>query len=197
MSRAADEFRRWTWGLPHHDVEDWSDPVLDKHLGKDHEYVAAGRLCELHFTEPGKKKQTILRLNTKQANNSLLMFDPEHRHQRLYFKLDPSFRATLKKKYLTNPKYQFMQAAKAASLVGGRHGHRSNPGTDYPKVEVMPIGVWDAVVYAIEKNGDDFSKYIHQMGEESGVKPALGLDKRGGMYVLGGNYTCPTAGITD
>ena len=197
MSRAKDEFRRWTWGLPHHDVEKWSDSVLDKHLGKDHEYVATGRLCELHFTEPGKKKQTILRLNTKQANNSLLMYDPEHRYQRLYFKLDPSFQRTLKKRYLTNPKYQFMQAAKAASLVGGRHGRKSNPGRDYPKVEVMPIGMWDAVVYAIEKKGDGFSKYIHKMGEESGVKPALGLDKNGRLYVLGGNYTCPTAGITD
>lgn len=197
MGSGEREYRRWTWGLNHHDVEKWSDKVLDKHLGKNHEYVACGRLCELHFTEPGKKKQTVLRLNTKQANNSLLMFDPSHKNQRLYFKLDPGFEKTLKKRYLDPPRYQFMQAATAASLVGGRHGHRSNPGKDYPRVEVMPLGIWDAVVYAVEKKGDGFSKYIHQMGEESGVKPALGLGNDGSLYVLGGNYTCPSAGITD
>jgi hypothetical protein len=197
MGQGAREYRRWTWGLPHHDVKEWSDKVLDKHLGKNHEYVACGRLCELHFTEPGKQKQTIIRLNTKQANNSLLMFDPDHPNQRLYFKLDPSVKKMLKKRYLTNPKYSFMQASKAASIVGGRHGRKSNPGQDYPKVEVMPIGMWDAVVYAVEKNGDGFSKYIHQMGEESGLKPALGLSHDGSLYALGGNYTCPTAGITD
>jgi len=197
MSQGAREYRRWTWGLPHHQVEPWSNQVLDKHLGKDHEYIACGRLCELHFTEPGKRKQTVLRLNRNEANNSLIMFDPQHRNQRLYFKLDPKFRAKLKKRFVANPKYSFMQAADAAAIVGGRHGRRSNPGTDYPKVEVMPFGVWDAVVYAVEKNGDGFSKYIHQMGEESGVKPALGMDRRGDVYVLGGNYTVPTAGITD
>ena len=197
MSRTAREYTRWTWGLPHHDVEKWSDPVLDKHLGKNHEYVACGRLCELYITEPGKKKQTVIRLNTKQANNSLLMFDPKHKHQRLYFKLDPSVRAMLKKRYADKGQYQYMQASKAAALVGGRHGRKSSPGKDYPKAEVMPIGMWDAVVYAVEKSGDGFSKYIHKMGEESGVKPALGVDRKGNLYVLGGNYTCPSPGITD
>lgn len=197
MSKGAREYKRWTWGLPHHDVHRWSNSVLDKHLGKNHEYVACGRLCELHFSEPGKSKQTVIRLNTKQANNSLLIYDPDHRHQRLYFKLDPSVRAMLKKRYADKAKYQYMQAADAAALVGGRHGTRSNPGKDYPKVEVMPIGMWDAVVYAVEKNGDGFSKYIHRMGEESGIKPALGVDHQGDLYALGGNYTCPSPGITD
>lgn len=197
MSRTAHEYKRWTWGLPHHSIEKWSDPVLDKHLGKDHEYVACGRLCELYFTEPGKKKETVLRLNKKQANNSLIMFDPSHGSQRLYFKLDPSVRKMLKKRYLSNPKYQFIPLSDAAKAVGGRHGTRSNPASDYPNIKVMPIGMWDAVVYAVEKNGDNFSKYIHKMGEESGIKPALGLGNDGRMYVIGGNYTCPSAGITD
>lgn len=197
MGRGADEFRKWTWGLSHEEVVPWSDPVLDKHLGKNHEYVACGRLCELHFTEPGKRKQTIIRLNKKQANNSLLMYDPEHPSQRLYFKLDPSVRKMLKEKYSKPAPYKSMQAAKAAEIVGGRHGMKSNPGTDYPSVKVMPIGMWDAVVYAVEKNGDGFSKYIHQMGEESGIKPALGVSAKGDLYVLGGDYTCPSAGITN
>jgi hypothetical protein len=197
MSRGAREYKRWTWGLPHHSVEKWSDPVLDRHLGKDHEFVACGRLCELHIMEPGKKTPTILRLPPKQANNSLVMFDPSHRHQRLYFKLDPVFRRKIKKLYADKARFKALPAATAASLVGGRHGVRSNPGQDYPDIDVMPIGMWTAVVYAVEKNTDGFSKYIHKMGEESGIKPALGTASNGQLYVLGGNYTCPTAGITD
>jgi hypothetical protein len=136
-------------------------------------------------------------LPRKQANNSLLMFDPSHRHQRLYFKLDPTFRRKLKTRYADKAPFESMDAAKAASLVGGRHGLRYNPGADYPHVPVMPIGMWDAVVYAVEKEGDNFSKYIHRMGEESGIKPALGVTSGGHLLALGGNYTCPTAGITD
>lgn len=197
MSRTAREYRRWTWGLDHHDVVRLDNPDLDAHLGPRHEYVACGRLCEIHYREPGKSSDTIVRLSVDEANKSLLMFDPSHRHQRLYFHLAPSVRKKFKRKYSDKAPYQYMNAARAAHIVGGRHGLRSNPGRDYPDIDVMPIGMWTAVVYAVEKNGDNFSKYIHKMGEESGLRPALGVSRRGDLYALGGNYTCPAAGITD
>ena len=78
-------------------------------------------------------------------------------------------------------------------MVGGRHAKKD----DYPNVKVRPIGILTNVVYGTEKQGDGYSFYIHHMGEESGIQPALGVDRRGRLWVLGGNYTSPTPGITD
>ena len=39
--------------------------------------------------------------------------------------------------------------------------------------------------------------YIHEFGEESGVRPHLAVDQDGRFWLLGGNYTCPRPGITD
>ena len=95
------------------------------------------------------------------------------------------------KLYLRNPSSKY-SLAEVAESVGGRHAT-----DDYPDIQVLPIGIMTHVVYATEKKGDGMSFYIHHMGEESGIQPALAVDSRGRLWVAGGNYTSPTPGITD
>jgi hypothetical protein len=193
MSRGGKTYRDWHWGIdPKHTIE-WDDP--DYPPG---ELVECGRLVELHVREPGERRDTILRLNKKESAGSHLVFDPNHPNQRLYILSHPDFAARIKASYRSNPdykggsKYKAMPLAEVAKAVGGRHG-----GRDYADVSVSPVGILTHVVYATEKQGDGYSNYIHKLGEESGIRPALSADAKGRLWVVGGNYTSPNPGITD
>ncbi len=196
--KGAEIYSEWHWGVPHTSVEDWQDEAVDAMLGPDGIVVETGRLVEIHFREPHKRKDTVVRLKRNEANGSHLAFDPDHPHQRLYIFSHPAFAERMHKKYLQNPqyeggsRYQSMALKRAASIVGGKHAT-----DDYPKLDVVPIGILTHVVYGTEKKGDGYSFYIHKMGEESGIKPGLTIDDRGRLWIAGGNYESPTPGITD
>ena len=184
----------WHWGIPPEKVVEWDDPDLPKN-----EVIECGRLVELHFREPGMRKDTVVKLTRKEANGSHLVYDPAHPYGRLYLLLHPEFANRMLKKYRNNPnyeggtKYREAMLADFARAVGGRH---ATP--DYPDVEAAPIGILTHVVYATEKKGDGYSFYIHKMGEESGVRPCLCIDDQGRMWLAGGAYRGnPTPGITD
>ena len=198
--KGAQLYEEWHWGVPASSITDWKDPDVDSvlHGGEDGPLIETGRLVELHFREPGRRKDTVVRLNRDEANGSHLSFDPEHPHQRLYIHSHPSFAKRMHEKYRQDDRYENgskhreVALRRAASLVGGRHAT-----ADYPKVDVVPIGILTHVVYATEKKGDGYSFYIHKLGEESGIKPALTIDNRGRLWIAGGNYTSPSPGITD
>jgi len=197
--RGAKLYEEWHWGIPHQGVEDWSDEHVDGNIrSKDGILIETGRLKELHFREPHKRKDTVIKLTRSEANGSHLAFDPDHPYHRLYIFSHPKFAERMHKKYLQdakykhNRRYQEMPLTKAAKIIGGKHATN-----DYPKVQVSPVGILTHVVYATEKKGDGFSFYIHKMGEESGIKPALTIDDRGRLWIAGGNYTSPNPGITD
>jgi len=181
------EYERWHWGVKPTGRKVWKDPDYP-----EGDVIECGRLVEVHYREPGQRKDTILRLTREEANGSHLCYDPEHPNQRLYIFSAPAFRSRMTTGHLRNPKYQYKPLAELARVVGGRHG-----GKDYPNVEAMPLGVFTHVVYACEKKGDGYSFYIHKLGEETGKAPILALDAKGRMWVCGGNYTVPEPGITD
>lgn len=85
-----------------------------------------------------------------------------------------------------------MPLSDLAKAVGGRHG-----GQEYGDIVAAPLGILTHLVYATEKQGDGFNNYIHKLGEESGIRPALAADNAGRLWIVGGNYTSPTPGITD
>lgn len=195
----ASQYEEWHWGIPSASVKEWKDEDVDGALhGPNGELIETGRLVELHFREPGKRKDTVVRLNRGEANGSHLSFDPHHPSQRLYIHSHPKFAERMHQKYLQDDhfeggsRHQAMPLKQAAKIVGGRHGT-----SDYPDVMVTPIGILTHVVYATEKKGDGFSFYIHKLGEESGLRPALTIDDKGRMWIAGGAYTSPTPGITD
>jgi hypothetical protein len=193
-ANVARGYADWHWGVPHKFVIDWDDPDLP-----EGDLIECGRLVELHFREPGQRKDTVLKLSRAEANGSHLCFDPEHPNGRLYILSHTDFAEKLKTKYRKNPqyvggsKYRPMLLSELARGVGGRHGT-----SDYPEVEAAPIGVLTHVVYATEKKGDGYSFYIHKMGEESGIRPYLAVDGQGRAWIVGGNYRGdPTPGISD
>jgi hypothetical protein len=197
--RGAKLYSEWHWGSPHHEVVSHRDTLVDPFIrNREKMLIDTGRLVELHFREPHKRKDTIFRLKDKEANASHLAFDPDHPYHRLYIFMHPEAKTRMKRKYLSNPefehgsRYASLPLAKAAKMAGGRHATG-----DYPDIEVVPLGILTNVVYAVEKKGDGYSHYIHELGEESGVRPALVLQKNGRPWIAGGNYTAPTPGITD
>jgi hypothetical protein len=201
MKAGSDLYRDWHWGIPPKHRIKWDDPELDAHLlqhNPDAELVECGRLVEMHVREPGNRSDTIIRLNRKEGNGSHLAFDPFHPYQRLYILAHPDLQARLTQTYRANPeykggsKYRSMPLSEIANRAGGRHGTR-----DYLGISASPLGVLTHVVYATEKKGDGYSQYIHKLGEESGIRPILAVDGVGRPWVVGGNYTSPTPGITD
>ena len=193
MPNGKQSYTDWHWGVAPKHVIEWDDPDYP-----EGELVECGRLVELHVSEPGSRKKNVIRLNRKEGNGSHLAFDPEHPHQRLYILSHPAFAARVREAYRKNPdfkggsKYRVMPLAQIAKSIGGRHGT-----SDYPDVMAAPVGILTHVVYATEKEGDGYSQYIHEFGEEHGPPPGLAADDEGRLWIVGGNYTAPTPGITD
>lgn len=182
-------YKRWHWGKPLEQTQEIEDPNLPERL------VETGRLAELHFW-PVKgrtaRKDKIIRLPEKLAEESHLAFDPDHSFNRLYIILPPQLRKKFKKEYWSDNKLNVLDPVDIANAAGGKHATN-----DYPDIEVKPIGILRNIVYACEKVGDGFSLYIHKMGEETGIKPALCVDKKGDLWIIGGDYTSPLQGITN
>ena len=74
-----DSYREWHWGISPTKVIEWDDPDYP-----EGELVECGRLVEVHFREPGQKRDTVIRLTKKERDASHLVFDPNHPSQRLY-----------------------------------------------------------------------------------------------------------------
>jgi hypothetical protein len=198
VTKGNELYKKWHWGVDATVIKDWNDPDVDSVLGPDNIVIETGRLVELHFREPHKRKDTIVKLDKDEANGSHLVFDPDHHSNRLYIYSQDGFKERMRERYLSNgtykgrSRYQDMPLKNAAKIVGGRHAT-----DDYPNLDVVPIGILTHVVYATEKTGDGYSFYIHKLGEESGINPALTISEDGRLWIAGGNYTSPEAGITD
>jgi hypothetical protein len=184
------KYADWHWGMEPTIEVNWDDKDLPEYL------VECGRLIELHVRPiegNPKRKDKVIKFKKSDANASHVAFDPQHKSQRLYLLLNDGARKKMKKLW-DSSEYDDHTPFEIAKYVGGRHAKKN----DYPKrVKVRPLGILTNVVYATEKKGDGYSYYIHKMGEESGIQPAVGIDKKGRAWVLGGNYTSPVPGITD
>ena len=195
------DYTRKHWGIKPTQQIDIDDPDLPDEL------VEWGRLKELHFRplnskmlkkdsvlslDNPKKESLKYKLNKKEANKSHLAYDPHHRFGRLYTIVAPAVAKQNLKNFWNKSPLTPIPLDEIAVHMGGRHGTE-----DYPDVDVKPVGVLTHVVYACEKKGDGYSFYIHHMGEESGVQPALCVDAQGRLHIAGGNYESLTPGITD
>lgn len=195
-------YKKWHWGNEATDVEEIAPPSVVKNPNDikkwdDMNLVECGRAYEIHFSpfsRSPKRSDTIIRLNRKQSEDSHLCFDMDHPSHRLYFVLCPSALKRIKNDFykVKNPDSDLMPLKELAEYAGGRHAT-----DDYEDIMVKPLGILTNVVYATDKKGDGFSYYIHKMGEESGIRPALGVASDGSLWFAGGNYTSPVQGITD
>lgn len=160
-----------------------------------------GRLVKFHVVLPDNDVPVEIKIDRPYINQSHVGFDalvPRNRAA-LFCYTPPEVRKKAVQ-LLFNPREActFHEAAQAA---GGRHeddclqpwwpvGSR--------RLIVTPIGVCATVTYHTHKKGNDpKSNYIHQLGEETGIRPLLCVDGEGYFWLAGGNYTVPNAGITD
>ena len=190
-----DAYKRWHWGVNPQQSVEWEPEAKDDNgraLYPD-AVIECGRLVELRFRLPDARKDMAMNLPKEQANRSHLCFDPDHPYERLYVLLPEDVRKGVKKAYWDKNPYEQIELNELAKVVGGRHGKKA----DYPAVKVRPVGILTSFVYACEKEGDGLSLYVHRVGEESGIRPCLAADCNGRLWIVGGNYTSPTAGVTD
>lgn len=180
---SSDPVKRYTsshWGIA--PTRKWTVDVPGE--GRQAVLVEMGKLVAIHVD--GK----VLLDWDDYDDNCVLAFDANKR-QRLFLLIPPRYRDQIKRK-LVERDGEWLQLGDAAHEAGGRQARFPSP-----RVEVQIVGVCTDVVYFTEKKGDGESEYIHALGEETGVKPFLCVDRHGQLYLAGGNYSCPDAGITD
>jgi hypothetical protein len=198
IKKGDEAFSEWHWGIQPVRVADWNDPDYPKIL------IECGRLIRIHVRtphqafpdrdqHPRRKRDTMIEFSRKASQRCHIAFDPEHPNGRLYLLIEPGARRALARQLFEENQLDPMPLQQAARLTSGRHSTQ----TDYPDVEVKPVGIMSAVVYFTHKKDDGPSFYIHEMGELTRQYPFLCADAQGRLWVAGGNYTSPTAGITD
>jgi len=184
------------WGLPASKMY-FPDPQrrLPAHLAE------FGRLVKFHVLLPEQEAPVEIKIDRPYVNRSHVGIDvslPRNRTP-LYIATPPEVRQQAVR-MLFNPRAActFHEAAQTA---GGRHADDClQPWwpVGSRRMIVTPIGVCATVTYHTHKRGDDpKSNYIHQLGEETGIRPLLCVDGEGFFWLAGGNYTNPNAGITD
>jgi hypothetical protein len=170
-------------------------PELDE--GGEKRLIPCGRLLQIRFRIPtngdvenGRPGQVELRSDVGQW--SYLMFDNDDKRQPLYMIMDDRAKGYVKSNlFKTNP-FPLMPLKEVAKHTGGLQAKGWQPN-----VLVKPVGISTAIIYFATKSEDGASNYIHRFGEESGIRPTLCVAQDGGLWFAGGDYTCPTAGITN
>lgn len=198
MLRAA---HAWKW--ERHDSPERSKlrafrfdaPALDE--GGEKRLIPCGRLLQIRFRIPvggeiENGRADEFNLPTSVGRWSYLMFDNDDERQPLYVVMD-----TRAKQYAKTNLWKTNPFSSAPLKEYARHtGGRQAKGW-YPNVIVKPVGIATAVIYFATKREDGSSNYIHRFGEESGIRPLLCVAEDGCLWFAGGDYTCPTAGITN
>lgn len=159
--------------------------------GYPRELVGVGNLVELAIVDATGKPQIL-----KFPKGCRLGYDPAHKATRLYCWLTDAKLAKNVRDYWDQggPTYTLQELAQAA---GGRQAKWKHKGP-----RVRPLGLVKHVVYSTAKKGDAKHRdapdlYIHELGEESGVKPYIGVCSDGELWWAGGDYVVEPRGIVN
>jgi len=160
--------------------------------------VGCGRLLSFRYRVPvtGNVRSNPAKefhVPSSGRHDSFLFFDLDDPDQRLYPVLSEKARGPVASTFYDPNPFAEISLPQLAQMTGGRQAK----GVPYPNVMVKPIGVASAAVYEAEKRDDGKSLYIHRFGEETGVRPVLAVGNDGRIWLAGGDYTCPTPGITN
>jgi hypothetical protein len=170
-------------------------PALDE--GGEKRLIQCGRLLQIRFRIPvggeiPNGRVDEFNLPTSVGRWSYLMFDNDDKRQPLYMIMDDRAKDYVKSNlFKTNP-FPLMPLKEVAKHTGGLQAKGWQPN-----VLVKPVGISTAIIYFATKSEDGASNYIHRFGEESGIRPVLCVAQDGCLWFAGGDYTCPTAGITN
>jgi len=186
--KATDPDRPKMRAFRFHDAE--LDANGEKHLAQ------CGKLLQLRYRVPDGSNMGYtaqkFSLPPDMARWSYLKFDEEDPGERLYTVLPEKVKRYVAAHLYDPCPFEDVSLKQLAKWTGGRQANGW-----YANVIVRPIGIATAVLYDGDKRNDGRSNYIHRFGEETGIRPAIGVDATGRIWFAGGDYTCPTAGITN
>lgn len=171
----AKKYTDWHWGRPATKVVHVKDPLVPNltAIGKLESFDIGG---ETVVFPPG----------------SWVGFDPKHPHERIHVILSPNTRESFRVAMKSRRDTKSLQR-----LAESTHGtHAEHP---LPNLQAVPLGVLHAVTYVTDKGEEHQAvRYIHEFGKEhsKGIRPLLAVDVSGRVWIVGGSYTCPLAGIT-
>jgi len=190
MPKTADPKKRYEsyhWGFKPTRTVRINDAILPAQL------VEMGVLRGLYVTLPDDNQ-----IELGFPEGGWVSIDVSHPVDRLYLPVpNPTMRA-LKRRYWDRRTEEW-NLGDLSEAVGGRQA-----AYEFPEVTVAPVGVVTDIIYLTPKRGDGSpedpndgvpSEYIHAFGEEGGEQPFLGVDEKGRLWLAGGDYSVPKAGI--
>lgn len=178
------------WGEPPDFIYEHPDPRLPPHL------VEMGKLQEIECDVIGEdgRKDGRLHLDFPDDDRCILGYDPKT--HRLYCAYPDYLHKEIKRDLWLHDEPSIRLATLAGRLDRrGRHARKGRAA--YPKVKVQSLGPCVYVVYWTHKRGHGPSRYIHHLGENSGIRPDLCVSSDGSLWFAGGNYTVERHGIID
>ena len=141
--------------------------------------------------------------NKKDVEDSYVIFDRKHKNHRIYINIAPHLKKDTKKIYQSISSEPILLKNVVRSQYEKEPQGRHDRSKDYPNIKVKPIGFVTDLIYKTRKNGHGLSEYIHAFGEPYGSfkrwtsRPILSVDQKGNLWLAGGNYKCPYAGISN
>jgi hypothetical protein len=192
MRTAHNALKQYTsshWGIEPDAIFEVDDPDLPDTL------TQMGELLSLTVQDGGTEFVIDL---SRYKPACHLAFTPDSM-QRLYNVLTPQAEADLKRRLLVKgaPFYLLRELAKMAP-------GRQQRWPSYPDVEVQCLGQIAKCSYFTNKREDEASqgqggraRYVHDVGEETGKFPLLGIDRSGRLWWAGGDYRVSNDGIVN
>ena len=184
--QARQRYTTMHWGIsPGREIR-INDPLLPDRL------VDMGELRWLYVDPPPKNEERAEQIRLGFPIGGWVAIESGHPVDRIHLPLPRKTRAALKRRYW-DPRTEEWGLAALADVAGGRQARYP-----FPEIMVAPIGVATHVIYYTEKGGETPpgpSEYIHEFGEESGIRPYLAVDATGRLWLAGGDYTVPREGI--
>jgi hypothetical protein len=182
---------------------------VKKHWGEHPDFIYEHpdpRLPAKYLPEMGKLQEILidvlddrgkrigdLHLDFPDDDRCILAYDKDT--HRLYCGFPSEVYPRLAKRLWVDGQPDYPLHAYAQALGKGRH---TQPGCPrYPKVRVQGLGPVRHVIYYTHKRGHGPSRYKHELGENSGIRPDLCVSKDGALWWAGGNYTVRKHGIID
>lgn len=194
-NRAKQRYKAAHWGAPSRTQIEVKDPLLPATL------TEMGKLTELKV-QNGRRRDVI---QFPESDLISLSFDPRSASarftqsgpDRLYLTYPSDIADQIRANYWNPRNAQDLGIVAQQAKCRGRQSDYP-----YPPVSVTPIGLLHEVCYLTHKIGDENpddprSEYQHHMGEGNGIKPILCCDQDGYLWLAGGDYTVPDAGITN
>lgn len=193
MARPASDpherYRQAHWGIPSNREYEVHDPDLPQRG-----LVEMGKLRGLEVREGLNKRGRKFQVDFPPVDGDhdpMLVFS-SNRDEKLYIIVqhDPALLARCRALFV-HADVPFYDLNETQTIVRGRQARYP-----LPSIPVQIVGRLAAVIYATEKKGDRPSSYRHKMGEEGGDEPLLCVSADGRLWISGGTYTVPNAGIT-